>query len=204
LFRRVGKDRKERLMNTHLKECLSAIAITAMAPAAFAADDAKSLLPAFGPEGAVVSTTAQNGHTVTGWVPKDWVDNTEWASVSATYEKVPEAPKEGVTAIGIHVSKVDEGMLQLTSWTKPLFKKDAKYVVEGWVRGKEGSGIKVGVRQSDAPYEFYAEQDLSGAPEWKPFSFEFSFGEDREAFVMFCKAETGAVDIAGIVVREKK
>ena len=35
-------------------------------------------------------------------------------------------------------------------------------------------------------------------------SFDFSFSEDKEAFVMFTKPETGTVDLADIAVREKK
>lgn len=191
-------------MHADLKKCPSAIAIAIAAFAACAADETASLLPPFGPEGAEVSTTAQNGHKVTGWVPKDWVDNSEWASVTATYKKLPDPPKEGVTAVGIDITKMDDGMLQLTSWTKPSFKMGVKYVVEGWIRSKEGTGIKVGVRQPDAPYEFYATEDLSGTPEWKRFSFEFSFTEEREAFVMLYKQDVGAIDVAGIVVREQK
>lgn len=191
-------------MNMNLKQLLLSLAAAALASTVLAADGVKSLLPAFGPEGAEVSVAAQNGNKCSGWLPKEWVDNTEWASVSATYSKLSDPPKEGVTAVGIHVTKVEEGQLQLTSWTKPTFKKDVKYAVEGWIRSKDSSGIKVMIRQPGEPYESFAEQDLAASAEWKPFSFPFSFTEDKDAFVMFTKAETGAVDLAGLVVREQK
>ena len=167
------------------------------------ADD-QGLLPVFGSAGAEFTVKAKDGNATKGWLPKDWVDNSEWAPVSATYTKLNDPPKEGVTAVRIKVEKVDEGQLQLTSWTKPVFKKGVKYVITGWIRSAESAGIKIGVRQVGEPYEFYAEQDLTAVSEWKPFTFDFSFTEDREAFVMFTKQETGTVDLAGIAVREKK
>lgn len=189
-------------MNNSLKK-ISAIALITAALTALAAEN-QSLLPAFGTEGAEVKVTAQNGNKVTGWLPTDWVDNTEWASVSATYTKLSDAPEKGIGAVSINVTKVDDGQLQLTSWTKPTFKKDVKYVVEGWIRSKESSGIKVGVRQPGEPYEFFAENDLTATTEWKKFSWEFTLTADQEAFVMFVKQDTGTVDLAGIVVRAAK
>ena len=188
----------------NLKKFLPAIIIAAIASTTFVADEVKSLLPAFGSDGAEVNINAKSDNKISGWLPKDWVDNSEWAAVSATYAKLSDPPKDGVTAIGIKITKVDEGQLQLTTWTTPTFKKGVKYVVEGWIRSKESAGIKVGIRQPGEPYEFYADQDLSGTADWKPFSFEFSFTEDKDALVMFTKKETGAVDLAGVVVREQK
>ena len=186
-----------------LKLFAFAIAGIVIASACLAADETKSLLPAFGPDGTEISTPTKDGNKTAGWVPKGWVDNSEWALVSATYSKLNDPPKDGVTAIRIKVEKVSDGQLQFTSWTKPVFKKGVKYVVEGSIRGQDAS-IKIGVRQPVEPYEFYAEQSLDGTAEWKPFTFEFSFTEDKEAFVMFTKPDTGTVDLAGIVVHEKK
>jgi hypothetical protein len=132
------------------------------------------------------------------------VDNTEWAAVSATYTKLNDPPKEGVTAVRIKVEKVDEGQLQLTSWTRPKFKKGTKYVISGWIRSADNSHIKIGVRQPEDPWELFAEQDVSASNEWKPFTFEFSFNEDKEAHLMFIKQETGTVDLADLGVRETK
>jgi hypothetical protein len=78
----------------------------ALAFTAFAAEE--SLLPAFGIDGAEFTVKAKDNHQTKGWLPKDWVDNTEWAAVSATYAKLPDGPKEGVTAVRIKVEKVDE------------------------------------------------------------------------------------------------
>jgi len=179
-------------------------AIAAIAFNLSAADDATSLLPAFGPTGAEFSINAKDGNKTKGWLPKDWVDNTEWAAVSATYTKLNDPPKGAQAAVRIKVEKVDEGQLQLTSWTKPVFKKGVKYVVTGWIRSADNSGVKVGIRQPGEPYEFYAEQDISGTADWKPFTFDFSLAEDKEAFVMFIKQETGTVDLAGLTIQAKK
>jgi len=179
-----------------------AVALAFTALTASAADE--SLLPAFGSTGADFTIKAKDNNQTKGWLPKDWVDNSEWAAVSATYAKLTDGPKEGVAAVRIKVEKVEEGQLQLTTWTIPKFKKGAKYTVTGWIRSAEGSGIKVGIRQPGEPYEFYAEQDLTADKEWKPFTFEFSFTEDKDGFVMFTKADAGTVDLAGLVVSEKK
>lgn len=191
-------------MSKHLLRTLALLTLATLTCSAFAADETASLLPAFAGDGAEVNVAAKDGHKVNGWLPTDWVDNSEWAAVTATYAKLGDAPKEGVTAVGIKVEKLDEGQLQLTTWTKPTFKKDGKYVVEGWIRGKESASLRVGIRQTGEPYEFFAEQTLETTAEWKRFAFDFSFSEDKEAFVMFTKGETGAVDLAGVVVREKK
>jgi hypothetical protein len=47
------------------------------------AEPAKSLLPAFGNEGAEFTTKGENGHIVKGWLPVGWKDDTAWAPVSA-------------------------------------------------------------------------------------------------------------------------
>lgn len=169
------------------------------------AQETKSLVPVFGTEGKEHTLKAKDSHKITGWLPKDWVDNSEWAAVTITYSKLPDPPKEGVGAIRIHVAKVDEGQMQLTTWAGKLtYKKGVKYVVEGWVRSKDRAELKVGIRQQGDPYEFYAEQDLATTPEWKRFTFNVAFTEDKEGVVMFTKPEVGTVDLAGVVVSEKK
>ncbi len=162
---------------------------------------AENLLPAFGDEGEDFSHDASDSHKISGWLPKDWVDNSEWAAVSAKYSKLPaaDAPKQGVTALRIEVKDVSSGQLQLTSWAgKTNFSKGGKYAVQGWVRSKESIGIMVGARQQGDPYEFYAQEDLSTESKWQPFKFEFSFDEEKEAVIMFVVKETGIVDLAGV------
>ena len=183
-----------------LKKTIAAASLLAVLTA-LAAGDVANLLPPFGAEGAAVSTAAQNGHKVSGWLPANWVDNTEWAAVTATYTKLDDPPAPGLGAVRIQVDKADDGQLQLTTWTKPVFKRGVKYVAEGWIRSAAGSGLRLGIRQPADPYEFYFEQELTGTAAWQKFSAPFSFDEDREAFVMFCKQDTGAVDVAGLVVR---
>lgn len=169
------------------------------------AAETKSLVPAFGAAGKEHKRDAKDGHKISGWLPNDWVDNSEWAAVSITYTKLADAPAEGVGAVRIQVTKVDEGQMQLTSWAGKLnCKPGGKYAVEGWVRSKDAAGLKVGIRQQGDPYEFYAEQDLNTTPEWKRFKFDFSFSDAKEGVVMFVKPETGTVDLAGVVVTEKK
>ena len=90
-----------------LRTFLATVVTAALGFTALAAEE--SLLPAFGPAGAEFTVNAKDGNKATGWLPKDWVDNTEWAAVSATYSKLNDPPKEGVTAVRIKVEKVDEG-----------------------------------------------------------------------------------------------
>ncbi len=166
--------------------------------------ETKSLVPAFGTAGKEHTLKAKDGHKITGWLPNDWVDNSEWAAVTINYTKLTDAPAEGVGAVRIQVVKADDGQMQLTSWAGKLkCKAGVKYVVEGWVRSKDAAGLKVGIRQQGDPYEFYAEQDLDTTPQWKRFTFNFSFTDEKEGVVMFTKPEVGTVDLAGVVVTEK-
>jgi hypothetical protein len=169
------------------------------------ADAPKSLLPAFGNEGAEFTTKAKDGHVTKGWLPTDWKDNSEWAPVSATYSKLDDSPDKTAGAVRIKVEKVDEGgLLQLTTYQGiQKYTKGKRYAVTGWVRSPGGLAIKVGARQMAEPYEFYHEQELATGNEWKRFEFAFTPTTDISAFIMFVVRETGTVDLAGIVVEEK-
>ena len=181
----------------------SLLALLLVGIAVFAQEKPASLLPVFGAEGREFTAKAQGGKAIKGWLPTGWDDNSDWATLAATYTKLKDGPKEGVTAVRIEVKDLGEGQLQLTSYSgKRVFKKGVKYAIEGSLRGS--ADFKVGVRQPGDPYEFYVEQDLSGGKEWKAFKFEFTFESDKEAFIMFVMPGSGTMDVAGVTVREVK
>ena len=164
----------------------------------------KSLLPAFGNEGAEFTTKAQNNHVTKGWLPTDWKDNSEWAQVTATYTKLPDSPDKTAGAVRIKVEKVEDGQLQLTTFQgNQKYVKGKRYVVSGWLRSPDKSGVKIGARQKTEPYEFYHEEELTTGAEWKRFEFAFTPAMDLEAFLMFIVREPGTVDVAGVMVEEK-
>ncbi len=172
--------------------------------AAVMAQAPKSLLPAFGNEGAEFTTKAQGSHVTKGWLPTEWKDNSEWAQVTATYTKLADSPDKAAGAVRIKVEKMDEGQLQLTTFQgNQKYVKAKSYVVTGWVRSADKLGIKVGVRQNAEPYEFYHEAELTTGAEWKKFEFAFKPTMDFEAVLMFVVRETGTVDVAGVAVAEK-
>jgi len=168
------------------------------------AQNPKSLLPTFGTEGKEFTTKAQNGHTLKGWLPTDWTDNSEWTSITATYTKLADSPDKSAGAVRIKIEKVDDGQLQLTTYqgTQSL-KKGGKYVLTGWVRSPDRIGLHLGIRQKGEPYEFYHEQEVSTGTEWKPFEFAFTPTMDIDAFTMLVVRETGTIDLAGLVLQEK-
>jgi len=186
-----------RLLPAALLFCALGLPLMAQAP--------KSLLPAFGTEGAEFTTKAKDGHIVKGWLPTDWKDNTEWAPVSATYTKLADSPDKAAGAVRIKIEKVDEGgQLQLTTYGgNQKYKMGTRYVVSGWVRSADRLSVNVGTRQIGEPYEFYHEQELATGAEWKRFEFAFTPKMDFTAFLMFVVRETGTVDLAGVTVEEK-
>ena len=198
---------KTRSASSHLrsiKSILAAIALCGFGLSAIA-QAPKSLLPAFGYEGAEFTSKAQGSNVVKGWLPTDWKDNTEWAAVSATYTKLTDSPDKAAGAVRIKVEKVDEGQLQLTTYQgNKKYKNGTRYVVTGWVRSPDKLAVKLGVRQMGEPYEFYHEEELTTGTEWKRFEFAFTPAMDFEALPMFIVRETGTVDVAGVVVAEKK
>ena len=171
---------------------------------ALRAEPTPSLLPAFGPEGAEFTTKAQDAHIVKGWLPTGWKDDSAWAPVSATYTKLADSPDQAAGAVRIKVAKVDDDYLQFTSFQGiKKYKKATRYLVTGWVRSPDGLGLKVAVREKDEPYEFFHEAELPAGKEWKRFEFAFTPEMDIEAFLMFIVNQTGAVDLAGVVVQVK-
>jgi hypothetical protein len=168
------------------------------------AEAPKSLLPAFGNEGAEFTVKGQSGHETKGWLPTDWKDNSEWAAVDATYTKLTDSPDKDAGAVRIKITKVDEGQLQLTTYGGiQKYKKGSHYVVTGWVRSPDQVTVKVGARQMTEPYEFYQENDLPTSKEWKQFEFAFTPEMDFAAFLMFVIHDVGTVDLAGVTLVEK-
>jgi hypothetical protein len=187
-----------------IKHILSVIALNSLVLSAIA-QAPKSLLPAFGNEGAEFTTKAQGSHTTKGWLPNEWKDNSEWAPVTATYSKLTDSPDKAAGAVRIKIEKVEEGgQLQLTTYGgNQKYQKGTHYVVTGWVRSPDRLSVNVGVRQINDPYEFYHEQELTTGAEWKRFEFAFTPSMDFNAFLMFVVREAGTVDVAGIVVEAK-
>jgi hypothetical protein len=168
------------------------------------ADVPKSLLPAFGNDGAEFTVKGKDGHATQGWLPKEWVDNSEWAAVNANYTKLTDSPEKSAAAVRIKVDKIDEGQLQLTTYGgNQKYKKGTKYVVSGWVRSADHTTVKIGARQITEPYEMYHEDDLSTGPEWKRFEFAFTPTMDFQGFIMFIVRDAGTVDLAGIALEVK-
>jgi len=186
------------------KTILAALLLTSLALPAIA-QAPKSLLPAFGNEGADFTTKAKNGNVVHGWLPNGWNDNTEWAPVSATYTKLTDSPDKDAGAVRIKIEKVEEGgLLQLTTYAGDhQYKKGVHYLVTGWLRSPDEISVKLGARQLKDPYEFYHEQQLSTGKDWKRFEFTFTPTTDVEAIVMFVVESVGTVDLAGVTVAEK-
>lgn len=172
-------------------------------PLAGAAELPPSLLPPFGTEGAEFSAKAQNGHTVRGWLPTGWVDNSEWAPITATYEEMTDRPDDALGGVRIKLEKMDDGQLQLTSYEgERVYEAGKTYRVLGWARSPESRNITISIRQSAEPYESYHEGQVACAKAWKPFEFTFRPTAPIKALVMFAVTETGTVDLAGLTVAE--
>jgi len=177
----------------------------ALSPAPLRAEHTTSLLPLFGGPGYMLNKQSKDNHTITGWLPKKWCDNSTWAAVNAVYTQLQDPPKAEVTAIRIDIQAVDDGQLQLTSFEgNSEYKQGVKYAISGWVRSAGGSIIKVGVRADDESHAFYIQEDVKGTAEWKPFEIIYTPDQDRKAWVMFVMRQAGSVDLAGICVTEKQ
>src|SRR5687767_12181294 len=70
-----------------LKQLLAgaiALLLAPVAPPLFA-ESPTSLLPVFGGKGYMLNNVGKDNHTITGWLPKKWCDNSRWAAVNAVY-----------------------------------------------------------------------------------------------------------------------
>jgi hypothetical protein len=188
-----------------LRNLLLAMLLAGGFGAAIQAEPAASKLPAFSGPGYQFNRASKDDHIVKGWLPKDWVDNSKWAAVNATYTKLEDPPEKGVGAVRIEAKNIDSGQLQLTTFegSKQYF-KGTKYVVTGWIRGTTNSTIKVGLREEVEAKPFLEEIHLTGAAQWRPFELLFAPEKDCDALLMVVMREPGTVDVAGLAVAEKK
>lgn len=179
------------------------VALTVLALAALA-QTPKSLLPVFGTQGREIQPKAKDGYDIRGWLPRDWIDNSSWAPVSALYSQLNDAPMEGLGAVRIEVTKLDGFHLQLTTKQGARdFKSGKTYVLSGWVRSPQNTGVFACFLQNAEPRDVYAGKDLEVSSDWKQFSFEWKPDIDSSA-VMFHVHQVGIVDLAGIVLEEKQ
>ena len=168
------------------------------------AESPAGLLPPFSGKGWEFSKTAKGDHHVKGWLPKDWVDNSSWAPVSATYTKLADSPDKDLAAVRIEVEKVEDHQLQLTTFEgNHDYKAGATYVVTGWVRSPLLSAMTVGFREEDEPHDFYSQKELVTGEAWKRFEYTWTPEKDCIAWLMFISKKPGTVDLAGITVVEK-
>ena len=192
-------------LSTRFLLSVALVLALALSPAPLRAENPTSLLPFFGGKGFMLNNVGKDNHTITGWLPKKWCDNSRWAAVNAVYSLLLDPPQADVTAVRIDVQAIDDGQLQLTSFEgHSEYKQGVKYAITGWVRSAGGSTIKVGVRAEDESHAFYLQEDVKGTAEWKPFEVIFAPDQDRRGWVMFVMKEAGSVDLAGIVLAEKQ
>lgn len=173
--------------------------------AALAVEPPKSLLPVFGTKGWTIQGKGMQGHDIRGWLPKDWIDNSSWAPVSAVYTQLNDAPAEGMGAVQVEVTKLHSHHLQMTTkgGARP-YKQGTTYVLSGWIRGPQDADVFAGFREDDVPRKYYAGQNLVATGEWKRFSVEWTPEMDTTAWVMFSFHKVGTVDLAGIALEEKQ
>lgn len=169
------------------------------------AEPPKSLLPIFGTKGWTMQGKGMQGYDIRGWLPKDWIDNSSWAPVSAVYTQLDDAPEKEIGAVRVEVTKLHSHHLQMTtkSGAQP-YKKDTTYVLAGWIRGPQDADVYAGFRENDEPHHYYAGQNLAATAEWQRFTVEWTPEADVTAWVMFSFHKVGAVDLAGITLEEKK
>lgn len=189
-------------ISRHLLKCLLAAALLCGHGPDLMAEPAKSLLPAFGNEGAEFTTKAQEGHSLKGWLPAGWKDDSAWAPVTATYTKLADSPDPAAGAVRIKVEKLDDDHLQLTTFEgNRKYKKGTRYLVTGWVRSPDALGLKAVIRETGEPYQFFDEAELPATKEWKRFEFAFTPEMDFEGFLMFLFSAPGTVDLAGVSLK---
>src|ERR1700744_3830354 len=80
---------------------LSAAVLPGILTLSVLAESPKSLLPEFGTVGRQIEPKAKSGYDIRGWLPKDWIDNSSWAPVSAIYTQLKDkdVPAPGVGAV---------------------------------------------------------------------------------------------------------
>ncbi|MBA4148460.1 MAG: TIR domain-containing protein [Verrucomicrobia bacterium] len=152
----------------------------------------------FGPNGVEFSSShpAQTG--ASGWLPLGWRD---FSDSKISYSKILDTPHPGLTALEMAMG-TERGRGELRG---PRFvcKRNAKFVVEGWVRSTTRTDLNVVLNQFVEPYQKYKEQVVRTTAQWKPFKIQFSSSHDVAAELRLLPSTSGAVQLAGVIVRQE-
>jgi hypothetical protein len=173
-----------------------------LSPAVAKSEPLTSLMPVFGVEGAEFTHPTQKGQAVSGWLPTGWVDNSEWAAIAATYEKLDDFPDDAFGAVRIKLKELEaDAELQVTSYEgERTLAKGKPYRVFGWVRSPESHQVAVTLRQLNEPYQQYARIDIPTSKRWAPFELNFQPDRDLKAIVVVGMQEVGTLDLASVTL----
>lgn len=137
---------------------------------------------------------------IQGVLPSLWQDDSAWADVDVTYERMTANAFEGTGALRVRAETIRGGAVQLRipgiSVSKTWFIK-----VKAAFRSSTSTSLTFGVRKTTDPYNFYAERTISAVPEWGMTELLVPpVAEDPVAALMVCIKSPGVVEIDAVSV----
>jgi hypothetical protein len=115
-----------------------------------------------------INSSASKGR-VSGDLPKNWRENSDWAKAWAVYKVVKN--KNG-DYLQVKVTKVQNGYCQFDRMIKPT-PKAGNYRLSFMARLKGRAGISAGIRLRGKPYSWLNKFKIIPSQQWQSFEFNF-------------------------------
>ncbi|HUS91340.1 MAG TPA: hypothetical protein VM695_05785 [Phycisphaerae bacterium] len=132
---------------------------------------------------------------ITGALPAGWQDDSSWAPVWVSYRRMED---EGRGFLRMEIAKMAEGRAQLMHLI-PDFADNTLFRLELTLKSPTRSGVEVGIRMRQSPYEFVWSRSLAAGTSWRDWTFDFRLNRNPQTVGLWINlGAVGSVDIARV------
>ncbi len=142
-------------------------------------------------EGAFVPIASSEA-TITGQLAQNWVENSDWASVTVNYAANTTSPHSGKAAQRAVISQITSGNVQFAELVSLNYGQT--YSASIWLRGTPGMQLAFGIRQWLSPYAFYGYQSVTATGAWQQLSVSGTPNGAGVSVLMVVANSTGTLD----------
>jgi len=136
---------------------------------------------------------AEKNERISGALPGGWHDNSVWAKVWASYQRLEE---DGRAFLRVSVTRQELGNCQL-AFALPKLEAETFFRFSFSARSGTATRAQLGIRQAGPPYRFLWDCAPALRAVWQDFAFEFRLEKQNAAAGFFVVIDgVGEVDLA--------